>query len=84
MSLLNESEVQDFWSAIAAAGYSKDDFELTEIEEKSHASGLYALRGKVVVRRKSTAVTRDYPAGHMTSWVAEFDAELCRGAYGCA
>jgi hypothetical protein len=82
MPLLDESEVQDFWSAIAAAGYSKEDFELTEIEEKPQTSGVYALRGRAVVRRKSNSVTREYPAGHMTAWVVDFDAELRGGAYG--
>ncbi len=84
MSLLDESEIQDFWSAIAAAGYSKDDFELSEIEENTQASGVYALRGKAVVRRKSTSVSCQYAAGHATAWVAEFDAELLGGAYGPA
>ena len=84
MSLLDESEVQDFWSAIAVAGYHKDDFELAEIEEKLQKSGVYAVRGKAVVRRKSTSVTREYSAGHMTTWVADFDVELCGGAYGPA
>lgn len=84
MSLLDESKVQDFWSAIAAAGYSKDDFELAEIEEKPQTSGAYVLRGKAVVRRKSTAVTREYSAGHMTAWVADFDVELRGGTYGRA
>lgn len=84
MSLLDDSEVQDFWSALAAAGYSKDDFELTEIEEKPQTSGVHALRGKAVVRRKSTSVTREYLAGHMTAWVADFDVDLRGGAYGPA
>lgn len=84
MFLLDESEVQDFWSTIAVAGYAKDDFELTEIGEKSHASGIYALRGNAVVRRRSTSVTREYPAGHLNTWVADFDIELRGGAYGPA
>lgn len=84
MSLLDESEVQDFWSALAAAGYSKDDFELTEIEDNPQTPGVDALRGKAVVRRKSTSVTREYPAGHMTAWLGDFGVELSGGAYGPA
>lgn len=84
MPLLDESEVQDFWSALAAAGYTKDDFELTEIEDTPQTSGVHAVRGKAVVRRKSTSVTREYPAGHMTTWVVDFDVELRGGAYGPA
>ena len=84
MSLLDETEVQDFWSAIAAAGYSKDDWELSEIEETPPTSGVYALRGKAVVRRKSASVAREYVAGHATTWVANFDVELRGGVYGPA
>jgi len=84
MPLLNESEVRDFWSSIAAAGYSNDNFELMGIEEKAQRSGGYALRGKAIVRRKTTSVTREYPADHMTAWVPEFDVELRGGAYGPA
>lgn len=51
MPLLDESYVPDFWSALVAAGYAKDDFELIEIEDKPQTSGFYALRGKAAVRR---------------------------------
>lgn len=33
MLMFDKSEVEDFWSAIAGAGYSMDDFELSEIED---------------------------------------------------
>lgn len=84
MPLLDESEIQDFWSAIASAGYAKDDFELREIREEPQVAGVYALSGKAVVRRKSTDITREYPAGHMTAWPANFDDELRDGKYGPA
>ena len=45
----DESDVPDSWSALVAAGYVKDDFELIEIEDKSQTSGFYALRGKAAV-----------------------------------
>lgn len=84
MTLLDESEIEDFWSSIADAGYSKDDFELTESEDSPQTSGVFALRGKAIVRRKSTEVTRQYMAGHGTAWVGDFDAELRGGIYGHA
>lgn len=76
MALLNDGEKQDFWSAIAQGGYAKEDFDLTEIENKPQATGIYALSGKAVVQRKSAAVKREYLAGHATSWPAEFEADL--------
>jgi hypothetical protein len=84
MTLLNDGEKQDFWSAITQAGYAKEDFDLTEIENKPHATGIYALSGKAVVQRKSTAVKREYSAGHATSWPAKFESDLKAGIFGAA
>lgn len=84
MALLDESEVEDFWSTLAAAGYAKDNFELTEIQDRPQTTGTYALNGKAVARRKSTSITREYRAGNTTAWVADFDAELHDGVYGTA
>ncbi len=84
MALLDESEIEDFWLSIADAGYSKDDFELSESEASPQTSGISALRGKAIVRRKSTEVTREYVAGHGTTWVGDFDVELRGGIYGYA
>ncbi len=84
MPLLDKSEVEDFWSALAGAGYSKDDFEMSEIEDNQPTSGVYALRGKAMIRRKSTAVACQYRAGHATSWVVDFEVELRGGTFGPA
>jgi hypothetical protein len=84
MAILDDSEIHDFWSAVVAAGYSKDEFDLKEVEDKPQTSEIYALRGKAVVRRNSTSVTRQYPAGHGTTWVMVFEAELRGGVYGPA
>lgn len=64
MPLLRDDEKEDFRTAVADAGYSNADFELTEVDETQRMAGVYALRGKAVVRRKSTVVTREYRAGH--------------------
>lgn len=82
MALINDSEKQDFWLAITQAGYAKEDFDLTELENTPSATGTYALSGKVVVQRKSTAAKREYSAGHATSWPAEFESDLKAGIFG--
>jgi len=84
MALLGESERQDFWATIVGAGFSKEDFELTEIEDKPTNVGIYAITGTVTVRRKSTEVSRQYSAGHATAWLAEFEAELRGHVFGTA
>lgn len=81
MALLSDDEKQDFWSIITQASYAKEDFDLTEIETKPLA-GIYALSGKAVVQRKSTAVKREYSAGYATSWPAEFESDLKAGIFG--
>ena len=84
MNLLDDSEVQDFHSALIRAGYDKDDFELTEAEDESETSPLYADKGKAIVRRISTSVIREYRAGHASRWVSDFNSELLDGKYGPA
>lgn len=82
MALLDESERQDFWALIARHGYSKDDFELTELEDKPARTGVYAITGTVTVRRKSTGLSRQYQAGHATAWLADFGADLRGHVFG--
>lgn len=84
MALLGESERQDFWALITQRGYSKDDFELTELEDKPTSVGIYAITGAVTVRRKSTGISRQYRAGHAMPWLADFEAELRGHMFGVA
>lgn len=84
MALLGESERQDFWATVVGAGYSKEDFNLKEIEDKPTNVGIYAITGTVIVGRKSTGVSRQYSAGHATAWLAAFEAELRGHVFGAA
>lgn len=82
MALLGESERQDFLAIVIGAGFSKEDFELKEIEDKPTSVGIYAITGTVTVGRKSTGVSRQYSAGHATAWLSEFEAELRGHVFG--
>lgn len=84
MALLHESEKQDFGAIVVAAGFSRDDFDLKESEDKPTNAGLYAITGTVVVTRKSTTVSRQYPAGHATAWLPTFEVELRGHVFGAA
>ena len=84
MALISEDEKQDYRSTLADAGYDIDDFTLNELDTTTQQAGIYPLSGKVVVHRKSNAVTREYPAGHATSWPAVFEADLKAGFFGSA
>jgi hypothetical protein len=84
MALLHESERQDFWATVVAAGYAKVDFDLKEIEDKPTNIAIYAITGTVVVGRKSTGVSRQYSAGHATAWLLNFEADLHGHVFGLA
>jgi hypothetical protein len=84
MALLDESERLDFWATVVSAGYSKEDFNLKEIEGKPTDIGTYAITGTVIVERTSTCVSRRYSAGHATTWLVDFDAELRGHIFGDA
>ncbi len=84
MALLHESERQDFWATVVGAGFSKEDFDLKEIEDKPTNADIYAITGTVIVGRKSTGVSRQYTAGHATTWLAGFEAELRGHVFGAA
>ena len=84
MALLDESERQDFWAAVDSAGFSKEDFNLKEIEDKPTNIGIHAITGTVIVGRTSTGVSRQYSAGHATAWLADFEAELRGQVFGAA
>lgn len=84
MALLGESERQAFWATVIDAGFSKEDFNLKEIEDKPTNVGIYAITGTVIVGRKSNGVSRQYSAGHATTWLADLEAELRGHVFGTA
>ncbi len=81
MIIVSDSEKDDFRSLITGAGFSVADFELHEMRDPPQ-SVVYPVRGRVSIERKSTRAVREYAAGHMTAWLAEFDRDLRGGAFG--
>ena len=82
MAFLDESVRQDFWTTIRDAGFSKEDFELGEIEDIPTKAGLFTITGTVSVKRKSTGMSRQYSAGHLTPWLESLDADLRGHVFG--
>jgi len=76
MTIIHDSERQDFLTLISQMGYSQDDFELIEAENKPVTVGIYAITGTVTVRRKSRGISRQYNAGHGQAWLSDFNSEL--------
>lgn len=80
--LIELDELDDFRAAIVKNRYSISDFEIEEFPETGSKTAIYAIRGHIKVRRKSTGVTLDYRPGHASSWPSEFEDALRTREFG--
>ncbi len=83
MPLITDSEMEDFDAAILEAGFEVDDFNVIPLEDEPTAKEQHPITGTVTVQRKSTddeAIT--YSAGHLSTWVKAFEADLQAGKFG--
>ncbi len=83
MPLITDSEMEDFDAAILQAGFEVDDFHVVDLEYEPTAKEQHTITGTVTVQRKSTddeAIT--YSAGHLSTWVSEFEIDLHEGKFG--
>jgi hypothetical protein len=76
-------EVDDAHHAMREFGFRTDDFEILE---QPHPSPILpgAIKGAVVVSRRSNAVHRTYAGGHGSQWPTEFREHLKNGVFGSA
>ncbi len=81
MSLIHDSEMEDFQATILKAGLSDDDFELTEQPDAPTAVQHFNT-GKVTVTYTPTGIAREYRGGHLSTWTAEFYDDLNAGEFG--
>ena len=83
MPLIEQDEKNDFYAILRRHHFSDADFELQETDTTDPKSDeIYALQGYVTVLRKSTHVSREYPLGDGTAWVAGFQKDLEEGCFG--
>ncbi len=91
MPLITDSEMEDFDAAIRGAGFEVDDFsvvdledEPTVIEQLEDETGIkqYVSTGTVTIHRISTDGVITYSAGHLSTWVKKFEADLQAGKFG--
>ena len=83
MPLITDSEMEDFNAAILGAGFDVDDFNIVDLEDEPTAKEQHPITGTVTVQRISTddeAIT--YSAGHLSTWVTEFEVHLHEGKFG--
>ena len=91
MPLITESEMEDFDAAILQAGFEVDDFNVVDLEdeptaieqlEAETAIEQYVPTDTVTVHRISTDKAITYNAGHLSTWVTEFEIDLHEGKFG--
>ena len=82
MPLITDSEMKDFNAAILGAGFEVDDFHVVDLEDEPTAKEQHAITGTVTVRRISTDEAITYGAGHLSTWVSEFEIDLHEGKFG--
>ena len=91
MPLITNSEMKDFDAAILGAGFEVDDFNVVDLEDEPTAIEQleaetpfeqYVPTGKVTIQRISTDESITYIAGHLSTWVTEFEIDLHEGKFG--
>jgi hypothetical protein len=86
--VIDDTEYDDFIAIINELNFECRDFDLSEIDKKFRSTvdsseiKIVPIIGDVIVKRKSTNVTRIYQAGDKKSWVADFQKELATGFFG--
>ena len=89
MPLITDSEMEDYDAAILGAGFEVDDFNVVDLEDDEVPLGddeptvteQHPITGTVTVHRISTDAAITYSAGHLSTWVAEFEIDLHEGKF---
>ncbi len=73
MSLIHDSEHEDFVQCNVAANLSVVDFKLTEQEDETRTIGVAVWTGTVTVTYEPTGISRTYK---VSTWSADFEDDL--------
>ncbi len=74
--------MKDFDATILQAGFEMDDFNVVDLEDEPTAKEQRPITGTVTVHRISTDEAITYSAGHLSTWVKTFEADLLAGKFG--
>ena len=89
--MISDREMDDFEAAILEAGFEVDDFSVVPLEdeptvieqlENETAIKQYVPTGTVTIHRISTDEAITYSAGHLSTWVTEFEIDMHEGKFG--
>ena len=82
--------MKDFDAAILQAGFETDDFNVVELEDEptvneqleyETAIKQYDPTGTVMIHRISTNEAITHSAGHLSTWLTEFEIDLHEGKF---
>jgi len=82
MPVITDSEMEDFDAAILGAGFEVNDFNVVDLKDEPTAKEQHPITGTVTVHRISTDDAIKYSAGHLSTWVTEFEIHLHEGKFG--
>ncbi len=80
--MISDREMEDFDAAILQAGFEVHDFNVIDLEDEPTAKEQHPITGTVTVHRISTDEAITYSAGHLSTWVTEFEIDLHEGKFG--
>ncbi len=80
--MISDREMEDFDAAILGAGFEVDDFSVVDMEHEPTAKDPHPITGTVTVHRISTDKFITYNAGHLSTWVSEFEIDMHEGGFG--
>jgi hypothetical protein len=82
MSVIAPDEKADFLAILARHRLEQSDFLVQETDLSDIVDDVYPLQGHVTIVRQSTLKEREYRVGHGTKWIAVFEEDLNKGAFG--
>jgi len=82
MPLITDNEMEDFDATILEAGFEVVGFNVFDLEDEPPAKEQPPITGTVTVHRISTDEAITYNAGHLSTWVSEFEIDLHEGKFG--
>jgi hypothetical protein len=81
LSVIGRDEVEDAHALLTSCGFSVDDFAVAQ-QSDTTPSYPAPVTGAVTWSRMSNQVKRTYVAGHGSSWLLQFEADLRAGLFG--
>jgi len=81
MPFIEDSDMDDFDSALLTAGFRVNDFSIVDLVDDLQGNEQQPTTGTVTVHRLSTDEARTYRVGQLSKWVAEFTLDLHEGKF---